>query len=67
MEEKVDNIKDLNNDDLLSLHATILEHLKYLEEHIISVEEEQVEDENAEVTDDSKEENSNVDGGDDSE
>lgn len=60
MEQKINNFYDLSNDELLSLHATILEHLKYLEEQIISEEassEEEVQ----------QEENSNEDGGDDNE
>ena len=39
MDEKIVDIKGLSNEDLLTLHAKIEEHLKYLDDSVISLEE----------------------------
>ena len=39
MEDKVNEIEKLSNEELLSLYAAILEHLKYLEGSLLSLEE----------------------------
>ena len=60
MEENMNNIKNLSNDDLLSLHASVLEHLNYLEGQILSLEEEISQEGN-------QEEKTEENGGDDNE
>ena len=39
MENKIEEIQKLSNEDLLTLHSAIMDHLKYLDEKIISEEE----------------------------
>ncbi len=39
MDQKVKNIKNFSNEELLSLYSSILEHLSYLEANLLSLEE----------------------------
>lgn len=51
MNEKINDIKNLSNEDLLTLHAKIEEHLKYLDDSVISLEAEAGDTEAAQASD----------------
>lgn len=74
MNEKINDIKNLSNEDLLTLHAKIEEHLKYLDDSVISLEAEagdaeavQANADEASESSDTSDDNAEEDGGEEDE
>ena len=74
MNEKINDIKNLSNEDLLTLHAKIEEHLKYLDDSGISLEAEagdaeavQANTDEASESSDTSDDNAEEDGGEEDE